>query len=425
MKWSSVVVLMVGICVGWMGRGLVIEKSEHAEMKEKLEQGRSLLTPLTQTIDSNKSTSILQDDRKTESPSIQQPSLGNTSSANHEKLISSKERLATLLHSQQFQKAVSLVYETLQASEEEGRQLRDELIGYLEKLAASENDNVFIDLINAYLGVFYQDIQVLLLLADFNANHHYYNEAIGVYQLAQEYAYELNDQQKVVTAFNAFIQRVDQYLVSQNDWLNLSIVYESANLVGLLNNEQKLRQADIYISNGDNILAVTLLTSLLGTDVHKAAESRLSSLNQEGEEAERLAKDVTKKAPYGAPIKKRGNQYVAQITLGEQDKVNLLIDTGASMTTISQSVFDRLSWDTYHTYQGSRMFNTANGIARGSVYVLETVTIGGYVLSNHQVAVMDFSVDESVVGLLGMNTLTLFEFQFDEAQGLLHLSPRG
>ncbi len=421
MKWSSLAVLVVGICVGWMGRGLVIENAENAAIREKLDQNQSQLSSM---FDQNKRPAPSRDDQTAELSGIRLPSEQNTLPAKTENNESSKTRLAALLNAQEFQKAVSLVYETLQNSEAQGKRRREELIAYLEKLSASENDSLFIDLINAYLGVFYQDIRVLLLLADFNANHHYYNEAIGVYQLAQEYAYELNDEQKVVAAFNTFIQRVDQYLVSQGDWLNLSIVYESANLVGLLNDEQKLRQADLYMSSGDTILALELLRTLLGSKVHEAAQARLSELTQEGGVSERLAKDVAKKAPFGAPIKKRGNQYVAQLTLGEQDNVNLLIDTGASMTTISQSVFDRLSWDTYHTYQGSRMFNTANGIARGSVYVLETVTIGGYVLSNHQIAVMDFTVDESVVGLLGMNTLSLFEFQFDEAQGLLHLSPR-
>lgn len=418
MKWSSLAALIVGICIGWMGRGFVVQSVEENTINDTLnaqEIGNSPLVEsrnhLAESSEGKRSSLVTLSEQK---KSEQAKAKGQTA----------KERLLELLHANQFQQAVALVYDTSQLSEVQGKQLREEIIAYLKKLDAAKNDVLFVDLINAYLGVFYQDIQVLLLLADFNANHHYYNEAIGVFQLAQEYAFELNDGQEVEVAFNAFIQRVDQHLVSQSDWLNLAIVYESADLVGLLNNEQKLRQADVYVSNGDLVLARSLLQSLVATPLGDAASERLKALNDSDNQSERFEKDLTNSAAYGAPIQKRGNQYVTQLTLGEQDTVGLLIDTGASMTTISQEVFDRLSWDTYHTYQGSRMFNTANGMTRGSVYVLETVTLGGYSLKNHQVAVMDFSIDDTVVGLLGMNTLTLFEFQFDENQGMLRLTPR-
>jgi clan AA aspartic protease (TIGR02281 family) len=104
--------------------------------------------------------------------------------------------------------------------------------------------------------------------------------------------------------------------------------------------------------------------------------------------------------------------------------VALLIDTGASMTTLSQAAFHALS--TKHTFNlmGQRMFSTANGIAKGDIYRVERLKLGKFTLNGSQLAVLNFTMPAGVDGLLGMNVLAQFRFHIDQEKQLLYLADR-
>ena len=104
--------------------------------------------------------------------------------------------------------------------------------------------------------------------------------------------------------------------------------------------------------------------------------------------------------------------------------VALLIDTGASMTTLSQKAFQTLSINHNFDLLGQRMFNTANGIAKGNIYQVDSLTLGRFTLAGIQIAVLDFSMSGGVDGLLGMNILANFRFHIDQETQMLYLADR-
>ena len=119
----------------------------------------------------------------------------------------------------------------------------------------------------------------------------------------------------------------------------------------------------------------------------------------------------------------RGNQYWAVVEI-EDHAVTLLIDTGASMTTLSRQAFQALSNANDFDLMGQRMFNTANGITKGNIYRVDHLEIGRFMLNDAQIAVLDFKMPEGVDGLLGMNVLEHFRFHIDQEKQLLYLADR-
>jgi clan AA aspartic protease (TIGR02281 family) len=103
--------------------------------------------------------------------------------------------------------------------------------------------------------------------------------------------------------------------------------------------------------------------------------------------------------------------------------VKLLIDTGASLTTLSHSSFADLPQASFN-YRGSRMFNTAGGLTRGDIYRASSIELGEMQLNDIDIAVIDYPSASNVDGLLGMNVLRHYRFEIDQDDKLLHLQPR-
>lgn len=334
------------------------------------------------------------------------------------------ERLQELLTQQRFKEAVGLVYEVQRKPHTRGPELRNVVLAYLRSLLEGGYATAFTDLVDLYLAAFYDDIDALLLLADYNAQTDFYSESISVYQLAKEYAYVLEQHQKIDAAFHVFLSDVDQHLIARDDVYNLAQIYQQAELVGLLTPEQKLRQAEIYIKTGELYLAKDVLESLLSSKQSAEAKRRIAALDNSSNPSSEPLSSLASGPSRGLDLEVLGNQYVVTVELGSAERSRLLIDTGASMTTFSQEAFDRIAQSVATEYTGRRMFSTANGLVRGNLYRLELLRLGEFELHDHQVAVLELAMGNNVEGLLGMSTLGAFKFQFEHDKNQLLLQPR-
>ena len=123
------------------------------------------------------------------------------------------------------------------------------------------------------------------------------------------------------------------------------------------------------------------------------------------------------------PLRSRGNQFVTELQL-DNTALALLIDTGASLTTLSRQSFEQISDRHRFTLLGYRMFRTANGLSKGAVYRVGRMRLGQMVLIDNNIAVLDFSMGDDIDGLLGMNVLGQFRFQIDQQQKRLYLAEK-
>ena len=119
------------------------------------------------------------------------------------------------------------------------------------------------------------------------------------------------------------------------------------------------------------------------------------------------------------PLSRSRNQFVVTASLDGQREVRLLIDTGASVTIVTPAILESLGY-----VLGSRTgkFATANGEVDAPLVGIQSLTVGGQVVSPITVGAISLSRrTASFDGLLGMNFLQKFEFSLDQQRSVLEL----
>jgi clan AA aspartic protease (TIGR02281 family) len=302
--------------------------------------------------------------------------------------------------------------------------LKPLLMKHIEMLINSSSQDQFTELTELYLSVFYDDIEVLLSLAKFNRSTGFLAEAAAILHLVKSYAYTNRDKITVEATIDDFISQVHTDLVSTDDLFGLANIYQQMHRLNLLRPIHRLRQAQLSIQTGSMASAREILADLI-QEPSVSAEAEQIMLNHQQELSLGKGNKMALKNGYSDQVALvgRGNQYLTNLEI-EESTVALLIDTGASMTTLSQAAFHVLS--TKHTFNlmGQRMFSTANGIAKGDIYRVERLKLGKFTLNGSQLAVLNFTMPAGVDGLLGMNVLAQFRFHIDQEKQLLYLADR-
>ena len=329
-----------------------------------------------------------------------------------------------LLADRQYFSAIVLLQEQAQTNEQNAARLRLRVLEELGFLIEAGNNSDFSDLVENYLSVYYDDIDALLLLAEFNQVNGSYLEVVNVFLLAKTYAYSVSDQNKVARQFNNFVLQIDDSYTNQTDWASLINLYGHINTSGLMTSTYQYRQAIAYLRNGDEAFAIEQLNQLL-TDslVGESAAKALSGLVDEPETPTIVYNSLWEGADSIA-LQKLGNQYAVNLDNARRESVKLLIDTGASMTAVSRESFETLNANGDAVQQDNRVFRTASGLVQATVYSVPELVLGPHRLENTQIAVIDFGTERGIDGLLGMNILGQFRFQIDQDSSQLLLSKK-
>jgi clan AA aspartic protease (TIGR02281 family) len=270
------------------------------------------------------------------------------------------------------------------------------------------------------LSRYYDDIDVLMMLAEHQRRQGYPEEAARTFQYAFTYAYQPAQLEKVTALFQALVAKTDTAFSQQQQWVELLGFYQLLESIDLSQPGYRLQQAEAYLELGDVASARDLLTPLMA-DVQWSGKASDLLVMAEALTGEASGQST---ANDSIPLLRRGNHYLIKAGLNNAPEVTLMIDTGASITSLSQSSFERLSqYSTFH-YLGTRLFNTANGITQGAIYQADQLSLGRHVLRDVKLAVLDFQQDQAIDGLLGMNVLQHFRFEIDQDQQVIHLQER-
>jgi clan AA aspartic protease (TIGR02281 family) len=314
-----------------------------------------------------------------------------------------------------------LLFEQVElADDRQFQTLRATLLAYLRAALEQGQDAQLVALVDAYLTRYYDDTDVLMILAEHQRRQGYPDEAARTFQYAFTYAYQPAQLEKVSTLFQALVEKTDAAFSRQQQWVELLGFYQLLESIDLSQPGYRLRQAVAYLELEDFASARELLTPLVA-DVEWSgkADELLAMVDTLSGEAP--AKST---AAGSVALLRRGNHYLIKVGLNRVSEVSLMIDTGASITSLSQQSFDALSPYSNFQYLGSRLFNTANGITQGAIYQADQLSMGDYVLRDVKLAVLDFQQNQGIDGLLGMNVLQHFRFEIDQDQQLIHLQKR-
>jgi clan AA aspartic protease (TIGR02281 family) len=346
--------------------------------------------------------------------------LGVTDMAADDQRVSFKKQLTA----HNYAAAINTYQVSLDANDTGDLGLKPLLMEHIEMLISSSSQDQFTELTELYLSVFYDDIDVLLSLAKFNRSTGFLAEAAAILHLVKSYAYTNHDKITVEATINDFISQVHTDLVSADDLFGLANIYQQMHRLNLLRPMHRLRQARLAIQTDSMASAREILDDLI-QEPSVSAEAEQIMSNHQQELSLGKGNKMAMKNGYSNQVAlvSRGNQYLTNLEI-EENTVALLIDTGASMTTLSKTTFHTLSNKYTFDLMGQRMFSTANGITKGDIYRVEHLKLGKFTLNGAQLAVLDFTMPAGVDGLLGMNVLAQFRFHIDQEKQLLYLTDR-
>jgi clan AA aspartic protease (TIGR02281 family) len=290
-----------------------------------------------------------------------------------------------LLEQQDFAQALAYYEQALLLEERHRALLKPVLENYLQSCLQQCSDGVFVDLVDLWLDTYYQDIEVLLLLAEHQRLQGLPEVAASTLQMAATYAWQPRQREQVSAAVQGLVQATDDSLSRQQSWIELLGFYEYLQVIDLGQPEFSPRQAAL---------------------------------------AQRMdAPGKPDRPMHSIPVTRRGDHFLVATSINETDQVILMIDTGASVTTLAGQSFAGLV-STDYEYRGSHVFNTANGLTQGEVYRTASISLGASRIADIDIAVLNYQPAEGVDGVLGMNVLRNYRFEIDQDQELLYLRPR-
>lgn len=121
-------------------------------------------------------------------------------------------------------------------------------------------------------------------------------------------------------------------------------------------------------------------------------------------------------------LDRQGSHYVVVAAVKGAGLVRLIIDTGASLTTLSAAAVARLGLP--NGDERPITLAVAGGTVQSKLIKIEGLQIGAAAVGGLDVAVIDLQAWENVDGLLGMNFLQQFKFRIDQQAGMLRIGPR-
>ncbi|MFT5117627.1 MAG: clan AA aspartic protease (TIGR02281 family) [Kiritimatiellia bacterium] len=325
-----------------------------------------------------------------------------------------------LLEDAQYSEAISFYNTVWRISETNAANLRLLLIQHIQQLSKqpSTNHPRISEAINYYLADFYDDTDMLLLLAKNQASGYLFYESISTFQLASGYAYTNNDKQKIAIEYQKFIGFIDQIFSGKQQWSTLIEHYLYAKDRDLLSDKNQFRLIELYLYNKNEFQAKAEATSLAASAQWQEKVSTL--LQSHLGPSEDNQSDKNDSLDTSIALKKIANQFIVNVELSGID-TDLLIDTGASITTITKTYYQSIKSSAIMSYIDKQTFLTANGEINGEIYRLKQLKIGEHILENIDIAVLDYPSGPHASGLLGMNVLRKFQFQIDQQNSQLKL----
>jgi clan AA aspartic protease (TIGR02281 family) len=315
-------------------------------------------------------------------------------------------------------------YESLQAlADEVGmQQSREAILSYVQQRIQAQDFAAATQLLQGFLLASYRDADARLLLAEV-----YYGQQD--YQAAIEQLYKARGDAFRPEMLTRITRRIRLVVNAQAEQFR-----KSEDTGALLDLFQNLTQQEPDYA----AYFVELAIAQLALDDREAARRSLELVMYDagvGEQAQAMLLTLQQAATVmpdpnssavatevaGIPLTRRGQHFLVDVHPGDDGRLRLLIDTGASMTIVTPAALQQQGV-AYRDTGRTRVFNTANGPVRASIYVIDTLSVGDWYIRDLEIGVLELGGQADMDGLLGMNFLSHFRFFIDQNESLLRLS---
>ena len=326
------------------------------------------------------------------------------------------------LERQDYAAATRLFIDSLNNALPNSPTLKSLYIAHIQQLLNQpQKDNERIsNAIQTYLGDFYDDTEMLLLLAKQYAYSNNFYGMLNTLQLSKSYAYTNEQQRVVATAHNEFINYTDTLLSEKEQWEKLISIYQHSENTGLLREQDILRLVELHMKQDETFIALDYADKLKDKQQWQEALAALLPQNKLPQAKTTETEFSENQEEPSIDLQKVADQFIITTSLSGNE-TKLLIDTGASITTVSKKYFESIKRRSRFAYQKRQNFLTANGETTGEIYTADTFQIGQHLLTDIEIAVIDFPTSQYSSGLLGMNVLRNFKFEIDQINATLTL----
>jgi clan AA aspartic protease (TIGR02281 family) len=331
--------------------------------------------------------------------------------------------IAQLLLRNDFEAAVER-YEALQLEEGDDAVAAagNQILSYARQLIATRQISLAEQLLQRFLAAAFRDVEAHILLAQAYLDEGNIHAAIDQLYEARGYAYQPAMLQRITGLIRSRVADLTATLNQNDDQNALLALYQQLTriepdyapwFVGLA-------AAQLALEDREAARRSLLLVSQ-DADVGAQARAMLSELSVGQVKLQDAEAQDSGTEVIGIPLHRSGNHFIVDASPARGRNIRLLIDTGASMTILTPGVLEQHGIR-YQDTGRTRVFNTANGMVRAPVYVLDFLAVGNWEVSRLEVGVLDLSGGPDINGLLGMNFLSHFQFFIDQKEALLLLS---
>jgi clan AA aspartic protease (TIGR02281 family) len=284
--------------------------------------------------------------------------------------------------------------------------------------------------VQEYLRSHPQDIEALLLEAEV----YYYtaplNMALVNYYGLLDENLDKSHIENILKLIDVNTTRIIQQFSGDGSWDLLAEFLEPLIQVDPLNRRYVMALATAYGKQNQTVLMENVLAALPSDDL-RAQRLRESIYAQDSAQVspesawEELAdnqdrNDTTETGNHRlVPLIERNGQYYTDVKINSVN-ARLLIDTGASTTAVTDSVFAKVD-PRKTTYLGNFNVQTAGGSISSALYKVSEIQVGSEIFNNISVMVLPTENMRDFDGLLGVNVIRRFNLTYDPSVGTMRM----
>jgi clan AA aspartic protease (TIGR02281 family) len=312
------------------------------------------------------------------------------------------EGFTQLLEQQRLEEVIEQHRNLTQIDDQLAGRARQQLLEQLQLHAARGQHAIFRDLADAWLAAYPEDVAVWAQLAWSLQQTGEYSLAIATIDSMRRLSYGEAGSSAYVTSLGQLTAQAEEQLVGSGRLETLRDVYQELVNWGFDDPAFRFRLGQLHIALGDERAAQEAVAGLLlDPGWHARTRALLAPLNGSSTDYTAVA------------LQERSGQYLANISLSHRQTVRLLLDTGASISALSEAAFESLATSALLSPRREQVLETAGGMVTARVYQIDSLPLGDQVVNNIEFAVLP-ELPAHMDGILGMNALGQIDFEIDQ-----------
>ncbi len=297
-------------------------------------------------------------------------------------------------------------------------QLESLLMKKVKSWAADKQEDKAINTLERFTQHYYQDQILLSELAKLYLNEKEYTKSLETLLSARSFLVEGKDYEQITSEVFNLSKRIYQENSAKQTLEASLLLFQKLTMLEPEQGFYRYALTESYLAVNDLSSAISELEILrLDPEYEKKATDMLAVLLPP------LIENSEEKQTAGVFLKHIGRHYIATVGLQDNTSAQLLVDTGATLTTLPTELLLNLKGRKMAQRISHANIRTASGTVFAPIYLVKELTLGQFVLKNLEVAGMDSGLQQAD-GLLGMNALRQFHFQIDQDRSQLILTPR-